>query len=214
LSLAIVQYNAKAKTLQARLSSEPRIFSLKKSVFSDPLLQHVVTGSGGASDVQLSVSEETVNATHEKLSAQYADALADAQGDSAGVQAGETRLAKVNASIGRLLSELARRRSEIETIDGEYAVAKEALETASRDYTNASVTVTSKLQDLKQLAPAVPPGRPIRPRLLLNVVLAAALGLAVLTLLALARESYREMQLESFLPVVQEDRPQFTRVDS
>ncbi len=214
LSLANAQNNAKAKTLQARLSLEPPILSLKKNVFSDPVLQYAVTRPGGASDLQLSVSEETVNAAHEKLTTQYADALADAQGNSAGFQAGETRLAKVNGSLGRLLSEVALRRSEIETIDREYAVAKEAFEAASRDYTNASVTVTSKSQDLKQLAPAVPPERPIRPRLLLNVVLAAALGLAVLTLLALARESYREMQLESFLPEVPEDRPHFTRADS
>jgi hypothetical protein len=212
--MANVQNNAKAKALQDHLSSEPRIFNLRKNVFSDPLVQHAVTRSSGTPEAEISVSEETVNLAHEKLTTQYADALAEAQGNRAGFQAGESRLAKVNGSIGRQLSEVALRRSEIERADREYAVAKEAFESASRDYMNASVTVTSKSQDLKQLAPAVPPERPIRPRLVLNVVLAAVLGFAVLTLLALARESYREMQLEAFLPEAQEDRRHFNRVDS
>ena len=214
LSMASAQNSAKAMALQAHLASEPRIFNLRKNVFSDPLLKHAVTQSGGTAEAEFSVSEETVNSAHEKLTTQYADALADAQGNRAGFQAGETRLAQVNGSIGRLLSEVAQRRSEIERVDREYTVAKEAFETASRDYLNASVIVTSKSQDLKQLAPAVPPERPVRPRLVLNVVLATLLGFALLTLLALARESYRAMQLEGFLPEAQEDRHHFTRVES
>lgn len=214
LSLAREQNNARAVVLKDQLNSEPRIFSLKKNVYSDPVVQQAVTRSGERPSAEISLTEETVNSAREKLTTEYAAALADAQSNRAGVQAGTTRLGEVNGRIGRLLSEVARRRSETEKAEREYSVAKEAFETASRDYLNASVTVTSKSQDLKQLAPAVPPEKPIRPKIVLNVILAALFGAGILTLLILARESYREMQLDRLLPGVQEDHASLTRVDS
>jgi len=214
LSMAREQNTARARALREQLSSEPRIFSLKKSVFSDPIVQHAVTRPGEPPESQLSVTEETVNAARAKLTTDYAAALADAQSNRAGVEAGVSRLEGINGSIGRLLSEVARRRSEIESIDQQYGVAREAFETASRDYLNASVAVTSKSQDLKQLAPAVPPEKPIRPKVILNVVLAASLAAVVLTLLALGRESYRDMQIDGLLSEAQDEHTSLARVDS
>jgi uncharacterized protein involved in exopolysaccharide biosynthesis len=86
------------------------------------------------------------------------------------------------------------RRSAIERVDREYAIAKDDFESANRSYQNASVAVTAQSQDLKQLAPAMPPERPVSPNIILNVVLAGLLSSALLCLAALTRESVRAMQ--------------------
>jgi len=98
-----------------------------------------------------------------------------------------------------------------EPISGEMAklrltLAREAFEAASRDYRNASVTVSAKTLDLKQLAPALPPDRPVRPRPVFNTLLGLLLSFTLLTGTALTLESLREMQPETsgFIP---EDEP-------
>lgn len=85
-------------------------------------------------------------------------------------------------------------------------LAREAFQAASRDYRNASVTVSAKSQDLKQVAPALVPERPTRPRPLLNTLLGLLLSFTLLTGMALTLESLREMQPETsgFIP---EDEP-------
>jgi uncharacterized protein involved in exopolysaccharide biosynthesis len=83
-------------------------------------------------------------------------------------------------------------RSEIETVDQEYVLATEALKTASREYDAASVNVSSKSQDIKQIAPAQVSERPVRPRILINAMMGFLLGLLVFSGGVVGLQSYRD----------------------
>jgi len=117
---------------------------------------------------------------------------ADTAAGHAGEKTAEAALANTNAEIGRVSGEVTRWRNEIDRAEQESALAREAYEAASRDYRNAFLNATAKSQDLKQLAPAMVPERPTRPRTLLNVLLALLLGAPLLSAIALAIESLRE----------------------
>ncbi len=192
--IARAQKEAQVKALAEQLAKQPQILSLKKSVTSDPFVQHVVEKGGGNADGQLAVTEESLSTVHEHLQQQYAEALASARSNEAAAQTGESDLAAINAKIGRLLQESIVRKSEVERVDRQYQIAKEDFETADRSYQNASVAVTAQSQDLKQLAPATPPQRPVSPNVVLNVVLATFLSGALLSLAALTWESLRAMR--------------------
>lgn len=188
------QKEAEVKSLGEQLSKEPQILSLKKTVTSDPYVQHALQQTRGSTDGSLAVSEESINAVHEHLQQQYADALSMARSSEAGAHASEIAMAGIDSKIGRLLEHNAVCRSAIERVDRDYKIAKDDFETANRSYQNASVAVTAQSQELKQLAPAVPPERPVSPNIILNVVLAGALSCALFSLAALTWESLHAMQ--------------------
>ena len=70
---------------------------------------------------------------------------------------------------------------------------------ASHEYQAASITVTSKSQDMKQIAPALPPERPVRPILRLNALVGFLTGFVVFACLALAIENRHELRRQSVL---------------
>jgi succinoglycan biosynthesis transport protein ExoP len=197
LTLALAQNQSRASSLQQALSQEPRTIRLKKSLRADRTLERAADKLGLDSDGALSTTEETLNATHEELNRQSAGANADVAAGKAGVGAATATLATIDGRIQSLLGEVTRLRGEIEKADRDFSLAQEAFEASSRDYRNASVTVSAKSQDLKQVAPALVPERPVRPRIVLNVVLAVIFGAALLSALALAHESYREVRADA-----------------
>lgn len=191
---ALAQKEAQVKSLGEQLSKEPKILSLKKSVTSDPYVEHAVQQTRGGTDGSLAVSEESISTVHEHIQQQYADALAMVRSNEAGARVSEAALAGIDSKIGRLMIQNIVRRSDIERADREYTIAQDDFESANRSYQNASVAVTAQSQDLKQLAPAIPPERPVSPNILLNVLLAGLLSCALLSLAALTWESLRAMR--------------------
>jgi uncharacterized protein involved in exopolysaccharide biosynthesis len=192
LRLSREQNRGKATALERELKTEPRTFHLTKSITEDRFLERAA-GKAGDGEAPLSMTEESLNATHEEIRQQLVDSRATASADEAGTLVATQRLEQVNAQLSRSLAEFTRLKSEMERADREYSLAQEALESATRDYRNASVTVSSKSQDLKQLAPAIPPERPVRPSLPLNTVLGTLLGLTLFGGAAVAVESFREL---------------------
>jgi succinoglycan biosynthesis transport protein ExoP len=208
LFMAVSQNLARAKAFSVELKKEPEILNLQKSLVSDPFLQHAVDKIGKVEDPKLSVIEQTLSKSHEAFQTQYVAAVADARGEQAGLRAGRSRLAEINRSLDRVLSHLARSRNEIEMADRKYALAQQAYATASQDYLNASISVSSKSQDLKQLAPAPVPEQPVRPKPILNSILAGILALVILSAAALIVEGVRESAL--YLPVSINEREETT----
>lgn len=192
LSMALSQNQARAKALSEQLRQEPRIVNLQKSVISDPFLKQAVDQSGKTQDPRLTVTEQTLSQNHVEFQKEYVSALADVQGERAGIEAGRARLAGIDRDLNHLLGAVTKSRNEIEIADRKYAMAQKAFVTASQDYLNASISVSSKSQDLKQLAPATIPEQPVRPKILLNTVLAGLLSLLLLATAAVIVESFRE----------------------
>jgi uncharacterized protein involved in exopolysaccharide biosynthesis len=140
------------------------------------------------------MTEESLNTTREEIQKNLVIALASSAAERAGIQTATEQLARVNPQISRLLAQLALLRSEIDKADRDYALAGEAVKNATRLLQDVSVTVNSKSQDMKQIAPALIPERPVRPMAMLNTLLGFLLGVFLFTGLALAIENYREMR--------------------
>ena len=204
LTLELAKDRSRAESLQKALAQEPRTIQLKKSLSADRTLERAADKLGLDSQGTLSTTEETLNATHEELDQQLAAANAGVAAEKAGVDSASTSLAKVDGRIQSLLGNLTHLRAAIDKADRDFSLAKEAYEASSRDYRNASVTVSAKSQDLKQVAPALVPEKPVRPRIILNVILAVLFGATLLSAIALARESYREVRAGA-APLLSED---------
>ena len=206
LRMALAENRDRAKSLEAALANEPRTYQLKKSITADRSLERASEKLNLDSHGLLSTTEETLNTTHDELRRQFAETSASVASAQGGIKAATARLAEIDAEISQSLAVTTRLRNEIDQADGGYTLAREAFETASRDYRNASVTVSAKSQDLKQVAPALVPERPTRPRPLLNTILGLLLTFILLTGTALTVESLRELRQESpsFIP---EDEP-------
>ena len=193
LRLALAQDQSRTSALQQALAGQPRTYELKKSVTADRLLERAAE-SINPSGAPLSMTEESLNTTRESIQQDLVKATVDAAAEKAGSKEAESRLGEVGKQISSLLARITELRNELEHAEQNYNLAYEAVKTASHQYQNASVTVTSKSQDLKQVAPALVPERPVRPRILLNTVLGFLLGTLLLASLAFLIENVREMR--------------------
>jgi len=136
---------------------------------------------------------------------QFVSSAADAQAQRAGHQAATAALSQTNSEIDRVLAAVTETRSEIEKVDRDYALAREAWESASRDFRNALAAVSAKSVDLKLVAPALIPDRPVRPSILFNTLLATLLGLVLLSGAVLVIEGFRETDVEAFGSITEEE---------
>src|SRR5262249_20680332 len=111
----------------------------------------------------------------------FVNATVSSAAESAGVQAATDRLDRMNKEITRLITNLATVRSRVANAEQHYALASEAVKNSSHEFQAASVMVSSKSQDMKQIAPAVIPERPVGPSILLNTGLGFMLGALIST---------------------------------
>jgi len=174
----LAEHEGRAQSLTQALAGEPVAILLKKSITSDRFLEKAAE-SLIPDEPPLSLVEESLNPTRETIRRELVEATASAAAERAGVQTATARLGHVNRQIHALLAVLAALRSELAAVDQHYALAAEAVKNASREYQTASVTVSSKSQELKQIAPALVPERPVRPNFVLNAALGLLLGAVV-----------------------------------
>jgi uncharacterized protein involved in exopolysaccharide biosynthesis len=190
----LAQNESRTKSLEKALASEPEVISLKKSVTSDRFTEQ--TASKVFPDgTPLTVTEESVNETREGIRKSFVTATVDRAGQTAGIEAAEKRMAQVNKEITELVTRITALRGKIDATNQDFQLAVEATKSANHEYQTASVTVSSKSQDIKQIAPALIPERPVRPNILVNTLMAFLLGTLLLAVCAMAIESYREMEL-------------------
>jgi uncharacterized protein involved in exopolysaccharide biosynthesis len=205
LRLALAQDRSRSESLGRALKTEPPTISLKKSVLSDRLLERSLDKLDPQSGSQLSMKEETLNTIHQQIQGNYVASAASAAAENAGIKEASKRLAEIDIRLDGLLVETTRLRSELEDADHEYKLASTAVATASQNYQSASVTVSAKSQDLKQLAPALVPERPVRPRVLLYTIIGILLSLTLFTGIALTMESVRDLRFGAIRLIEEEE---------
>lgn len=210
----LVQNETRSQSLERVLAEEPKVISLKRSVTSDRFLE-LAAGKVFPDGAPLTVTEESVNETREGLRKSYVTATVDSAAQSAGIQAAAERLNEVNRQTSELMRDITAWRGRIEGANQDYALALEATQSASREYQTASVTVSSKSQDVKQIAPALVPEHPVGPATLINTVMGFLLGTLLFAVFAVGMETYRdvargETELEATL-VETEDSPEIGR---
>jgi len=205
LSLALAQDDSRVKVLKQALATQPRTYRLKKSITADRFFEREAEKLDQGAQ-PLSMTEEQLNTTREGIQQDLVRATVSAASENAGLNAARSRLAQVNKQAFGLLDRITALRNKIDLADQEYALAFEAVKTASREYENASVTVSSKSQDLKQIAPAIVPERPVRPKIVLNTLLGFVLGAMLCGSAALMIENARERRRSSGLPAGEIDQ--------
>ena len=107
--------------------------------------------------------------------------IVEMQSEAAGIKASMEALRKVletnRHTLARLEKEKALKESTQQQLLDEYDLARESYATLSKKYQDASINVGARSTDLKMITPAVMPERPFKPRIVLNIVLAACFGL-------------------------------------
>ena len=198
LRLDFVQNQSRSQSLERILASEPELLFLKRSITSDRLTEKAAA-QAFPDGTPLVVTEEAINETREGIRQTFVNATVNGSAQNAGIQAAATRLEQLNREIPVLMSVVTAQRGRIEAADQELLLAVEATKSASREYQTASVTVSSKSQDMKQIAPALVPERPVRPRIWLNTLMGFLLGILLSGACAIVLQGYREIQAqESF----------------
>ena len=195
LRLDLVQNQSRSQSLEKVLNAEPEVLSLRRSITSDRFAEVAAVGVF-PEGTPLVVTEESVNETREGIRQTFVNATVNGSAQSAGIDAAVQRLGQVNREIPELVGRVTVLRASIEAASQDYLLAVEATKNASREYQAASITVSSKSQDIKQIAPALVPVRPVRPRVLMNTVLGFVLGILLCGACAIAVQGYREIQAE------------------
>jgi succinoglycan biosynthesis transport protein ExoP len=193
LRLDLVQNQGRTKSLEKALADEPELISLKRSVTSDRFVE-LAAEKAFPDGTPLVVTEESVNKVREEMRQTFVSASVNGAAQAAGIAAATARLNQVNKEISELISRITALRGRIEAAGQAYLLAVETTKTASRDYQAASVTVSSKSQDMKQIAPALVPQRPVRPRILINTLLGFVLGILLFAGAVIAMRSFREVR--------------------
>ena len=193
LRLDLVQNQGRTRSLEKALADEPELISLKRIVTSDRFVE-LAAAKTFPDGTPLVVTEESVNKVREEMRQTFVSASVNSAAQAAGIAAATARLNQVNKEITELISRITALRSNIEGAGQAYLLAVETTKTASRDYQAASVTVSSKSQDMKQIAPALIPQRPVRPRILINTVMGFLLGILLFGGWFIAIQSYREVR--------------------
>ena len=204
LRLELVQNQGRTQSLEKALAEEPELISLKRSVTSDRYVERAAANSF-PDGTPLVIAEESVNKVREEMRQTFVTASVNGAAEAAGIEAATARLNQVNKEISELISRITAMRGSIEAAGQAYLLAVETTKTASRDYQAASVTVSSKSQDIKQIAPALVPERPVRPRVLINTVMGFLLGALLFCGCVLVIQSYRDLQSPEPFPVEQID---------
>src|SRR5499427_2048249 len=195
LRLELAQDESRSLSLKQALASEPPTILLKKSITSDRFLE-AAAEKLSPDKAPLAMTEESPNRTREEMQRDFVGATVSIAAESAAMQTATARLKRVNEDVSELITRLVTLRSDIDRAEQDYALASEAVKNASHEYQTASITVSSKSQDMKQIAPALVPERPVRPVTVLNTLIGFLVGVLVFACVALAIENRQELHRE------------------
>jgi len=187
LNVSLAQLSAKRDGLLAQLKGQEPKIELKRSLVDPPLYREDLSSSGkGAAQLPLnsSVKEESVNPIYQQVQSQIVETDSDLLSTKAGLQALQRALETNKRKLDLLLGEKALKESTLEQLSQEQKMASGNYAALNKKFQDASLMVSSRSTELKLIAPAITPERPIKPRTLLNILLASVLGLLVSTLLA------------------------------
>jgi uncharacterized protein involved in exopolysaccharide biosynthesis len=187
LSAAVLRVSAERDGLAVQLNKhEPRILlkrSLPPGSSVDQNASRAAEKSGGTPSPVL--SEEAPNPIHQQVQSRLIAADAELLGLTAELQSVQKAAEAANQRLGRLLRDKAVKESTLEELNQDYQLARENYATLNKKYREASVDVSARSTDLKVIAPAIVPEIPVKPRVLLNLLVAWAFGFIVSSLLAI-----------------------------
>ncbi|MCF6095687.1 Wzz/FepE/Etk N-terminal domain-containing protein [Thermovorax subterraneus] len=170
------------ETIEKRLSKEPRLLELKKSIIDDPAMMGIASGKVTNSDITgLSLKTQEINQTYDMLSQKAAELEAELAGIISQKAAIENSIKKTQSELESLQALYAEKKTEYSRLQEKYNIALETYNTFLKKYQEARITTSGKIGDfnIMVVSPAIVPEKPVAPKKLLNVALATVLGLMV-----------------------------------
>ncbi len=188
LNTDLSRVSARRRGLGEELQKQAPKIELKRSVAEDPILKESLSAGNlekSAVPPTALVKEESVNPVYQQVQSLLVETDVELLGLKAAAQTVEKAAEARRQKLAVLLREKALKESTQDRLTQEYKLASDSYETLSKQYQDAWMNVSARSTDLKVIAPAVVPERPVSPRLWLNIVIASALGLVLFSLLAL-----------------------------
>jgi uncharacterized protein involved in exopolysaccharide biosynthesis len=171
------------ESVKKRLSAEPRLVELKKSIIEDPVMMGIASGKTQSSlDITgLTLKSQEINQTYDILSQKAAELEAELAGIVSQKAAMESSIKKTQGELESLQALFAEKKTEYNRLQEQYNVALETYNTFLKKYQEARITTSSRIGDfnIMVVSPAIVPEKPVAPRKLLNMALATVLGLMV-----------------------------------
>ncbi|MCI0424065.1 MAG: Wzz/FepE/Etk N-terminal domain-containing protein, partial [Acidobacteria bacterium] len=190
---------AERSSLSEELKNQEPKIELKRSLAENPVFRESVkeasSQSGGLPPTAL-MKEEAVNPVYQQVQSGLVEANSELLSLKAGIQSLEKATESTRRKLALLLREKASKESTLERLTREYELASEGWAALNRKYQDASINVSARSTDLKVIAPAIVPERPVKPRVPLNVLLAVALGLALSSSLVLVRDRWERSKVQ------------------
>jgi tyrosine-protein kinase Etk/Wzc len=187
LNVSLARLSAKRDGLMAELKGQDPKIELKRSLVEDSLHREDSNTSGkGKAKLPLDtlIKEESVNPIYQQVQSQIVETDSDILGTKAGLQALQTASESNKRKLDLLLQDKALKESTLEQLSQEHKMASGNYAALNKKFQDASLIVGSRSTELKLIAPAITPERPVKPRTPLNILLASVLGLLVSTLLS------------------------------
>ena len=180
-------HRAKLKELSEQIKKHQKVETIMKSIEKEPglLIAAGEENPGGKRDLlALQMKSEEFNPVYRNTE----QALVTTRVELASLEARRDdlrgRLELTEEKLGAVERELANTEARLEELTRNYALAKDAYQLFARKFEEASLSVASRVNDLKIVDRAVVPRDPVKPRVKLNVTLAGTLGLMMFTFLA------------------------------
>ncbi|TYP52424.1 GumC family protein [Thermosediminibacter litoriperuensis] len=171
------------ESIKDRLASEPRYLEVKKSIIEDPAMMGIATGkTGPSSDLTgLTLKSQEINQTYDVLSQKAAELEAELAGIVSQKTAILNSIKKTQAELESLQADFAEKQTEYNRLQQQYNIALETYNTFLQKYQEARITTSSKIGDanIMIVSPALVPENPVAPKKMLNIALAAVLGVMI-----------------------------------
>jgi polysaccharide biosynthesis transport protein len=177
LVVEIQAERARLSQAESLLAQRSRIETLKRSIDTDPAAMEVMRKNAGDSGsvLPLQLRSESLNQVYENLD----QVIATSRTKLAGLEKQKTELIdvrKLDADQQVKLSLLYQREMELARLQTEYDLAKTVYVDVSTRYEQARLQVAGRSAELKVMDPALPPDRPVSPRVLRQTAVALVVG--------------------------------------
>lgn len=170
--------------MEKELAKQPKTIVTTKTVADDPLVQDLVrerSNSGASETAGLKMESEELNPVYISLSQSIADnrvTLADINSQIASLN---EKIRLTQSQLETLQAELAEKQIEQDRLARQLDLAKNTYNTFMTRYQETRITQSARIGDanIMVVAPAYVPETPVAPRKMLNMAIAAVLGIMV-----------------------------------
>ncbi|PYV40801.1 MAG: hypothetical protein DMG06_19150 [Acidobacteria bacterium] len=179
LDIALVRNTAKREWLLAQLKEQSPEIQLKRS----PDVNSAYLGSDKAKlSPNTPIKEESMDLLHQHIRAQILEANSEIVAINAGMQMLRKKLGVDKQKLALRLQEKITKENTFEQLSLVSKLASDTYASFNKKYQDAAWNMGAVMHP-KVISPALPPDRPHKPRILLNVVLGACFGFMASTLL-------------------------------